>query len=305
MKNNDFNYYYEGCLFHFLFIFTFTFISMMYVLCKKIIDGVDKPTSIRFQGTFDDVYDGDSLKRIPWHVIAGNHDNHGNVSAQIEYSKFNRRWNFPSLYHSSQLTSDDKTVTVDLILIDTPGLSGTSPITDKAHPNYYDKQPLRSKDEALDQWTWIEEKLSSSTANYIIVGGHFSVYSVCDHGSDMTLLTYLKPLLEKYNANYMSGHDHCMEHLNVPGSTVNYIVSGMGDDCCYKPSHTKDVPENSEKWSYSGKDLVKDIKDDSKREVVSGFTSFTATSTSLTFTFYDQAGRTLYTTPPIAPRQVN
>lgn len=46
------------------------------------------------------------------------------MSAQVEYSKDNARWHFPSLYHSKSFVSDDG-VTVDVILIDTVDLAGT------------------------------------------------------------------------------------------------------------------------------------------------------------------------------------
>ncbi len=88
-----------------------------------------------------------------------------------------------------------------------------------------------------------------------------------------------------------------MEHLQVPGSKVNYIVSGMGDTCCYKASHKKDMPTNSAKWYYSLEQMLVD-----KRSVITGFTSFTASASEMTFTFYDQDGNTLYTTPAIQPR---
>ena len=78
-------------------------------------DGVKNATDFRFKTTFDDVYSGDNLKSLPWHVIAGNHDHHGNVDAQITYSKFNRRWNFPASYHSSKWRSADNSVTVDIM----------------------------------------------------------------------------------------------------------------------------------------------------------------------------------------------
>lgn len=43
------------------------------------------------QNTFESVYTAKSLK-VPWYVLAGNHDHAGNVKAQIEYSKKSDRW---------------------------------------------------------------------------------------------------------------------------------------------------------------------------------------------------------------------
>lgn len=57
---------------------------------------------------------------------------------------------------------------------------------------------------------------------------------MCDHGNSQNLIDHLQPLLKQYGAHYLSGHDHCMEALADQG--VYYIVSGLGDTCCYEAS---------------------------------------------------------------------
>ena len=60
-------------------------------------DGRDGMT--RINRTFESVYTADSLRNIPFHVVAGNHDHNGNVSAQFAYTNnaqnVNGRWRFP------------------------------------------------------------------------------------------------------------------------------------------------------------------------------------------------------------------
>ena len=42
-------------------------------------------------------------------------------------------------------------------------------------PAYFDKLPRRPRSLALTQWTWIEEQMEASTADYLIVAGHYPV----------------------------------------------------------------------------------------------------------------------------------
>lgn len=49
-----------------------------------------------------------------------------------------------------------------------------------------------------EQQKWLEETLAESDADYVIVGGHYPVYSVCEHGTNVNMVANLQPLLEKY-----------------------------------------------------------------------------------------------------------
>ena len=63
--------------------------------------GVKDDHDKRFEETYSNVFNTPSLK-IPWYVIAGNHDHHGNVSAQISYSRRSPFWKFPNYWHAQK-----------------------------------------------------------------------------------------------------------------------------------------------------------------------------------------------------------
>lgn len=42
-------------------------------------------------------------------------------------------------------------------------------------PHYFDPLPRRPKQAAADQWAWIEATLAASKAQYVFVGGHYSL----------------------------------------------------------------------------------------------------------------------------------
>lgn len=66
-----------------------------------------------------------------------------------------------------------------------------------------------SQVKARRQWKWLENTLKSSTADYLLVGGHFPVWSAGMHGNTDCLVERLQPLLLKYKVTaYLAGHDH-------------------------------------------------------------------------------------------------
>ena len=56
----------------------------------------------------------------------------------------------------------------------------------------------------------------------------------------------MKPLLQKYGAHLMSGHDHCLEHIEEKG--VHYFVSGIGSECCYEGSNLGGVADGNSQY---------------------------------------------------------
>ena len=99
--------------------------------------------------------------------------------------------------------------------------------------------------QAKKSYTWIEDVLSKSNADFVLVAGHYPIYSACAHGNTEELVKNLDPLLKKYDVTaYLSGHEHCQFHYVYEG--MNYILTGTGGECCYGARNTKFLPKGGE-----------------------------------------------------------
>merc|ERR1712224_151927 len=179
------------------------------------LDGVRSVDDPRFLHTFENVFTSEHLQSDRhFRVIAGNHDHNGKVTAQIAYSAKSPRWFFPKEYYDFEeraVGSDGKTFSVHFVMIDTVILTEGRPLEAERH------------------WAWLAKTLNNSSADFLVVAGHYPVWSTGgSHGSDMYLVQHLRPLLEAANVSvYLAGHDHIAEHIDE-GSSVQYHVVGAG-----------------------------------------------------------------------------
>jgi len=253
----------------------------------------------RFQSTFENVFNGSSLN-VPWYVIAGNHDHIGNLSAQMAYSSISSRWNFPYYWfkESFSFEEDDDLFTVDIVMYDSVILTG---------PSYHDEEldeffPANGTEHprlASAQWAFLEQSMKESKADFLLVVGHYPVYSVCSHGPTKELVTYLLPLMKQYNVTaYISGHDHCLEHLETSPDDPVFILTGAAKECCYEDSKRGYVPKDSLLFSV---DKNHKTRSDGG-EIHSGFGHVNITKNGLIVNYIDQTGSILYTSRVVPGR---
>jgi len=259
-------------------------------------------TPKRFAATYEKAYHQKSLQ-IPWYVVAGNHDHLGNVTAQLDYHSMDGRWNFPSLFYTvkkkfvTTIVGPDgqknkKTMEAEFVMIDTVVLAGINALSDSSHPSYFD--PLagpRSADESTKYLRWIDQRLAKSTADYLFVAGHYPVYSACSHGNTEYLIDHLEPLMKKHGVTaYLSGHEHCA--LHIERETVDFILTGTGDECCYEGSNVDGLPDDADlRYLLS--------QEQNQHGAVGGFTSFASATDGqarLDVAYHDQGGKELYST---------
>jgi len=248
-------------------------------------------TDSRFKDTFEDCFVGDSLSNssgFQFHVVAGNHDHRGNVPAQIEYTKHSARWNFPDYHHSISKTAPDGS-TIDILLIDTVQLSGNSQLNDEDTDSLRGSELLGPADPlaATNQLEWLDAQLKASTADYIIVGGHYPVFSIAEHGPTNALQPSNFPYLRDNRVSaYMCGHEHNEQHIDV-GDGTQYHVIGSAHSADKSTAHASTVKSEYVKFHGTPK---------------GGFATVSISKAGMVVKHLDQTGEVIYTAPAIAPR---
>jgi len=233
-------------------------------------DGVASVHDHQWQSSFEQIYTAHSL-HVPWIVAAGNHDYHGSVQAQIDYTSISRRWYMPARYFDTTLVEehDGDTVSVLLLVIDTnpfqKGYRNTSP------SEYSDVD----QQDTTAQRRMIDSVLRNSKATWKIVIGHHPMYSGGKRrGKTQDMIDAFHQSFQELGVHaYFAGHEHDLQHHD-DGSGVQYFVSGAGSEV-----RPVDAMEHT-KFAKS----------------VSGFATVVASSKRLDVHFIDTSGALLYST---------
>uniref|UniRef100_A0A8C5LIQ0 Tartrate-resistant acid phosphatase type 5 n=1 Tax=Leptobrachium leishanense TaxID=445787 RepID=A0A8C5LIQ0_9ANUR len=246
-------------------------------------EGVTDVNDFRFKNTFESVFNAKSLKHVPWYIMAGNHDHNGNVSAQIAYSNVSTRWKYPKLYYDLSFTIQNTNVSVLLLILDTVTLCGNS-------DDFVSRQPGGPLNEKVAnmQLEWLEGKLLSSKEQYVLVSGHYPVWSVAEHGPTHCLLKHVEPMLKKYRVTaYLSGHDHNLQYLQ-DNAGIGYVLSGAGNFVEDSQMHKDKVPQGYLRFY------------EAELDNMGGFVYVQITPKEMTVTYIQPGGKSLFQTtlPP-------
>ena len=227
---------------------------------------------------------------------------------QMKLSEKCDRWNYPDFNHRivrEFYAEDDKKddakrlVKLEIIMIDTVWLAGETTCPKAEHGigtiypseyfQYIPHEDIEKLARAEKTLKWIENALFNSDADYLLVAGHYPIYSACSHGGNAVLQSKLDPLLRKYGVTaYLSGHEHCQFHFSY--KSMEYILSGAGHDCCYASTKIKSLPKRgilkylvADSTEYSGSAGVR-----------GGFASFDIGRDEMAFAIHRENGDVLY-----------
>ena len=200
-------------------------------------------------------------------------------------------------YSLDVLSNEGQTELVKFLMIDTVLLCGNTAYDTYEAPAF---SSLKERLMSIQYLASIEATLramSESDFSYLVVAGHFPVWSIAEHGPTKCLVDSIRPLLHKYKVSaYLAGHDHNLQHISdeFMNATVEYIVSGASNFITNSTKNAKNIPKDSLKFHWG----------DGYFLVNGGFCLFNASKQNMTITFVESNGLELYQTV-IYPRKLS
>ena len=229
-------------------------------------EGVKSITDNEWKFKFENVYTAESLQKIPFYVVSGNHEYQGSVQAILDYSSISERWNAPARYFSIERPVGKRGQKALIVFID------TAPLIDKYRQGEYSDAGEQSIERQL---YWLDSTLVASNDRWKIVIGHHPVYAYTDkEASERTdMQERVGKILENCGADfYVSGHIHNFQYIKPEGTKVNYIVNSSASQ--------SRVVEPVEGTIFCNGDP--------------GFSLFSVSADSVKFSFINHTGETVY-----------
>jgi tartrate-resistant acid phosphatase type 5 len=171
------------------------------------LTGIDDP---RWQTVFEQVYSAKDLA-VPFYACLGNHDYDGNnYSIELGYAKAHPRSRFklPSRYYRVDLPAVHPMLT--LIMLDS------------------------NKDNMTDaQWSeqvkWLKTQFATPRAPWTICCAHHPMFSNGYVFFNGVLQQDWGKAMEAANVDfYLTGHEHNLQHLEIPGWKESFLIAGGG-----------------------------------------------------------------------------
>eukprot|EP01031_Cornospumella_fuschlensis_P034445 gene34445-41691_t len=197
-------------------------------------NGVSSHADKLWDYLWKDIYLTYRSLQIPWFPVFGNHDYGGGptyVQAQLDRTiehVDDDWWQFPARNYSKRFAiPGSANATVQIIFVDTTTLApSVNKCCNENGGVSKEEQSLRIQNQ-LEHIIAALEEAKADPPTWLLVAGHYPVFSAGSNGDTIELQQNLLPLLREYRVHaYLCGHDHISEHLRHKG--VEFFVAGAG-----------------------------------------------------------------------------
>ena len=251
--------------------------------------GLWSKTDRRWDASFERVY-SERLDR--WFPVLGNHDYGGSVDAQI---KRGGRWEMDDRWYAKRLEAPGRP-TVDLLFFDTVSWQGREKFPYTIYGSTVDAATRVAQERDMTRALASDTKLK-------LAFGHHGIYSIGKYGGSQKMAD-LDRLLRAHGVKaWVSGHDHCLYHIEHDG--MHYVCSGAGSDVrteygggpghCVLASGCDGIGEDAAKqpvWRSFYRNRPNSVE-----HIDGGFALVEISAASGKFTFFDQQARAAYSAP--------
>lgn len=175
---------------------------------KKMEGGTKDP---RWQTEFELMYDRDLLA-MPFYAALGNHDYEDTkYMAQLTYGREHpeSRWKMPAKWYRLSIPEDKPLITV--LVLDS---------------NY----AKLSAEEWEKETAWFKTELTNkNNAAWTISTAHHPLFTAGQHGDTKKIIAEWGPAIKAAKLDfYLCGHDHDLQHLEMPGWPTSFLLAGGG-----------------------------------------------------------------------------
>ncbi|MGN7610713.1 metallophosphoesterase [Magnetococcales bacterium HHB-1] len=180
-------------------------------------NGVYSLKDPQWQDKFEKIYRGETLDKLPFLALLGNHDYRWSEKVQIAYSQQKMgsgRWMMPDRIYSKDFGQTKKGhPLLRLVILDTNRFSHTPTLEKQSL--FLKKQFTQSKDKPL--WR--------------LAAAHHPFRNFHPKRGSSRIKEHFLPLLKREKiALYLSGHDHNFQLIHSEGEPIQLISGGGGAD---------------------------------------------------------------------------
>ncbi|MBF0341519.1 MAG: metallophosphoesterase [Magnetococcales bacterium] len=173
--------------------------------------GVSSVSDPQWRTAFEHVYTGETLSRVPFYALIGNHDGYGNPQAELLYHRYHpaSRWQMRACQDRLVMgKGPGGEPLLQLVLLDSTG-------------------------SVASQADYARQALDKQKAVWQVVAAHYPFRSSGRHGSSQELIdNLLNKVLKNRVDLFLSGHDHDQEVIQLKGEPLQ-VVSGAGGSDLY------------------------------------------------------------------------
>jgi hypothetical protein len=171
------------------------------------------PEDPNWRRLFEDMYDPQVLN-FPFYAVLGNHDYQFHKDrVELAYTRDypTSRFKLPARWYRLELPPKDPLVTV--LMLDSNKQEGGL-----------------TEAQWGEELRWLEGELAKPrTTPWVMCVAHHPLYSNGLHGDNGVLQRDWGPLFDRYHVDfYVCGHDHDLEHIEVPNRSPSFLVVGGG-----------------------------------------------------------------------------